>query len=36
MSGGYAPDVDDIVAIHLHTVRAAAALARAWPRRTTA
>ena len=36
MSGGYAPDVDDIVAIHVHTVRAAAALARAWPRRTPA
>ena len=32
MSGGYAPDVDDIVAIHLDTVRAAAALAAAWPR----
>jgi len=32
MSGGYAPDVDDIVAIHLATVRAAAAFAAAWPR----
>ena len=36
MSGGYAPEVDDIVAIHLATVRAAAALAAAWPRRTLA
>ena len=36
MSGGYAPEVDDIVAIHLHTVRAAAGLAAAWPRRTLA
>jgi len=36
MSGGYAPDVDDIVAIHVATVRAAAALAAAWPRRTLA
>jgi acetoin utilization deacetylase AcuC-like enzyme len=34
MSGGYAPEVDDIVAIHLHTVRAAAVLAR--PRRAPA
>lgn len=33
MSGGYAPDVDDIVAIHLQTVRAAASLAQTWPRR---
>ncbi|MEP7116004.1 MAG: histone deacetylase [Acidobacteriota bacterium] len=31
MSGGYAPDVDDIVAIHLNTIRAAAAAAAAWP-----
>jgi len=31
MSGGYAPDVDDIVRIHLNTVRTAAAYAR--PRR---
>jgi acetoin utilization deacetylase AcuC-like enzyme len=34
MSGGYAPDVDDIVAIHVQTVRAAAAYACTWPRRT--
>jgi acetoin utilization deacetylase AcuC-like enzyme len=34
MSGGYAPDVDDIVAIHVQTVRAAATYARTWPRRT--
>ncbi len=32
MSGGYAPEVDEIVAIHLATVRAAAATAAAWPR----
>jgi acetoin utilization deacetylase AcuC-like enzyme len=32
MSGGYAPEVDDIVAIHLATVRAAAATAAIWPR----
>jgi acetoin utilization deacetylase AcuC-like enzyme len=32
MSGGYAPDVDDIVAIHAATVGAAAAFAAAWPR----
>jgi acetoin utilization deacetylase AcuC-like enzyme len=32
MSGGYAPEVDDIVAIHAATVRAAAAFAAAWPR----
>ena len=31
MSGGYAPEVDDIVAIHVATVRAAAAAAEAWP-----
>lgn len=36
MSGGYAPEVDDIVDIHLATVRAAAALAAAWPRRAPA
>jgi acetoin utilization deacetylase AcuC-like enzyme len=36
MSGGYAPEVDDIVAIHVNTVRAAAALAGAWPRRLPA
>jgi acetoin utilization deacetylase AcuC-like enzyme len=36
MSGGYAPQVDDIVAIHLNTVRSAAALARAWRRRAPA
>jgi len=30
MSGGYAPDVDDIVRIHLNTIRAAAALDSAW------
>jgi len=36
MSGGYAPDIDHIVAIHLNTVRAAAALATTWPRRATA
>jgi acetoin utilization deacetylase AcuC-like enzyme len=34
MSGGYAPDVDDIVAIHVQTVRAAAVYAQTWPRRT--
>ncbi len=32
MSGGYAPEVDHIVAIHLATVRAAAATAATWPR----
>jgi acetoin utilization deacetylase AcuC-like enzyme len=32
MSGGYAPEVDDIVAIHFATVRVAAATATAWPR----
>jgi len=32
MSGGYAPDVDDIVRIHLNTVRVAAATAAQWPR----
>lgn len=32
MSGGYAPDLDDIVAIHLNSIRAAAASAAAWPR----
>lgn len=32
MSGGYAPDVDDIVQIHLNTIRAAAASAARWPR----
>ncbi len=31
MSGGYAPDVDDIVRIHLNTIRVAAAHAAAWP-----
>ncbi len=31
MSGGYAPEVEDIVAIHLATVRVAAAAAAAWP-----
>jgi acetoin utilization deacetylase AcuC-like enzyme len=36
MSGGYAPEVDDIVAIHLNTVRAAAAMAAVWPRRLPA
>jgi acetoin utilization deacetylase AcuC-like enzyme len=36
MSGGYAPEVDDIVAIHVNTVRAAAVVARAWPRRRPA
>ena len=30
MSGGYAPDVDDIVRIHLRTVAEAAAHARRW------
>ena len=30
MSGGYAPDVEDIVAIHLNTVRAAALTAARW------
>ncbi|MGD9904234.1 MAG: histone deacetylase [Vicinamibacterales bacterium] len=34
MSGGYAPDVDDIVDIHAATVRAAAGLAASWPGRT--
>ncbi len=32
MSGGYAPEVDDIVQIHLNTIRAAAASAARWPR----
>ncbi len=32
MSGGYAPDVDDIVRIHLNTVRTAAQTAQGWPR----
>ncbi len=32
MSGGYAPEVDEIVRIHLNTVRAAAAAAERWPR----
>ena len=32
MSGGYAPEVDDIVTIHMNTVRAAAATAVRWPR----
>ncbi len=32
MSGGYAPDVDDIVQIHLNTIRTAAAHAAGWPR----
>jgi len=36
MSGGYAPDVDDIVDIHLETVRSAAALAASWSRRMPA
>jgi acetoin utilization deacetylase AcuC-like enzyme len=36
MSGGYATEVDDIVAIHLNTVRAAAAMAAVWPRRLPA
>jgi acetoin utilization deacetylase AcuC-like enzyme len=36
MSGGYAPEVDDIVDIHLQTVRAAAALVAGWPRRAPA
>ncbi len=31
MSGGYAPDVDDIVRIHVNTVRTAAARAVSWP-----
>lgn len=31
MAGGYAPNVDDIVQIHLNTIRAAAALAARWP-----
>jgi acetoin utilization deacetylase AcuC-like enzyme len=30
MGGGYAPDVDDVVAIHLNTVKAAAATAARW------
>ncbi|MEZ5292475.1 MAG: histone deacetylase [Vicinamibacterales bacterium] len=30
MSGGYAPDVEDIVAIHVSTIREAAASAGAW------
>ena len=30
MSGGYAPDIEDIVTIHLNTVRAAAATAAPW------
>lgn len=30
MSGGYAPDVDDIVRIHLNTIRVAAAHAARW------
>jgi len=36
MSGGYAPEVEDIVDIHVQTVRAAAAMAAAWPRRAPA
>jgi acetoin utilization deacetylase AcuC-like enzyme len=32
MSGGYAPEVDDIVQIHLNTIREAAASAARWPR----
>lgn len=31
MGGGYSPQVEDIVDIHLQTVRAAAEMARAWP-----
>ena len=36
MSGGYAPDVDDIVTIHVNTVRAAVAAAERWPRSSPA
>jgi acetoin utilization deacetylase AcuC-like enzyme len=36
MSGGYAPEVDDIVAIHVNTVRAAEAIDVARPRRLPA
>ncbi len=32
MSGGYAPNVDDIVTIHMSTVRTAALTAARWPR----
>ena len=31
MGGGYSPRVDDVVAIHLQTVRVAAEMAPAWP-----
>lgn len=31
MGGGYSPQVEDIVDIHLQTVRAAAEMARCWP-----
>jgi len=31
MSGGYAPDVEDIVQIHVNTIAAAAASAAGWP-----
>jgi acetoin utilization deacetylase AcuC-like enzyme len=36
MSGGYAPDVEDVVAIHVSTIRAAVAAAARWPRRQPA
>jgi len=36
MSGGYAPEIEDIVDIHVQTVRAAAAFAATWPGRAPA